>query len=115
MFFGKNDEHTEKAKKRREKRKKSTKAMVRRKLFQNFESALSHLHVCNRARSLDAKRFHLGKALISLDKCLEIRPGNHMLKAQRSICQEELWELEKPDTSTDTEPVRIILDPDWHG
>lgn len=108
-------DHTEKAKKRKEIRKKLTKATVKRKLLHSFDEALDHLRIYNRVTSIDAKRLHLRKALYHLEACLEVRPGNHMLRAQQSLCQEELREIEKQEKETRPGQLEIVLDPDWHG
>lgn len=106
-------DHTERAKKRKEKRKKITKATLRKDLLAHFREALTHLETYNRAPSLDAKLLHMRKALLALDQCLEARPGNHALRAQRSLCQEELWELEKMQKLEGERTIEILLDPDW--
>ena len=108
-------EHTEHAKKRREKRKKITKAGLRKGLLTHFKEALVHIETYNRAPTLDAKLLHIRKAILALDGCLEARPGNHTLRAQRTICQEELWELEKIERLDAPRSIVIILDPDWHA
>jgi len=107
-------DHTEKAKKRKEKRKKLTKAEVKKKLLANFAAALNHLQVYNRAPSHEARIHHLREAIRSIELCLETRPGNHMLRAQRAICLEELWELEEKGDRNKGE-IEILLDPEWHG
>jgi hypothetical protein len=106
-------EHTERAKKRRDKHKKTTKATLKRDLLAHFKEALTHIETYNRAPSLDAKILHIGKALAALDRCLEIRPGNHVLRTQRTLCQEELWEIETMQKVGPERRIEIILDPDW--
>ncbi len=108
-------DHTEKAKKRRDRKKKQTKASVKRKLLKDFRNAQHHLNIYNRVTAREALSFHLEKALEALDSCLETRPGNHMLRAQRSICRDELWEIRRLEKVDTKRTIEIIIDPDWHG
>lgn len=108
-------EHTERAKKRKDTHRKATKATMKRDLLAHFMKALEHLETCNRAPSRDAKILHLGKAIEALDRCLEMKPGNHLLRSQRTVCREELWELEKLQKLESERRIEILLDPDWHG
>jgi hypothetical protein len=103
-------DHTEKARKRRQKRKQLTKADIKRQFRKNFRDAVDHIRTANRVVSAEAREFHLRKALERIELCISTRPGNHVLKAQRAICRTELWELEKQEKKTGSGPIEIVLD-----
>lgn len=76
---------------RRGRRKKgATKAEIRRAFENNLSRAVSHITIYNRIDMAPARREHLEKALEFLEKALEIRPGQHLLRKQRDLCLEEL-------------------------
>ncbi len=72
------------------KRKEATKADIKRALHKYIGEAISHIDVYNRIDIVPARCEHLQKAIEFLEKALEIRPGQHLLRKQHDTCIEEL-------------------------
>ncbi len=86
-----------------------TKADVRRDLKKFYHKAIVEIDRCNMDPSVSAKHGYLMKSIELLNKCLEIRPGNHYLRLQKKICRENAEEIMKT-RSKPTKPVPMILD-----
>ena len=94
---------------RNAKHKKSTKAALKREFLINCHRAIEHMEVFNRIQMVNEKLNHLNAAIVSLEKGLEQRPSNHLLRNQIKICREEHNLLKETNKRSSDHTIEIIL------
>ncbi len=112
-----NDLHNKKVIKKRSlkavhkvaKHKKKNKAELSREFFLNCAKAIAHIEAFNIVRAKEEKIDHLRKAINLLEKCLDQRPANHLIKSQYDICREELCFFEGTDETFSKEQIELLL------
>ncbi|MDP3980398.1 MAG: hypothetical protein Q8Q33_03170 [Chlamydiota bacterium] len=94
-------------------RTKKTKASIRRDFRKNYQLALDHLLKYNKTSDLREKTRHICVSLDALEKLIQDRPGNHLLREQHALCREEYLIQSQLETADRNRTVVIRLDTDF--
>lgn len=73
---------------------------------------MEHVQIFNRILMVNEKINHLNTALTHLEKCLEHRPGNHLLRNQIKTCNEELSLLREYNKKSSNNVIKILFSTD---
>jgi hypothetical protein len=102
-------EKSDKPKKRKKIKKKKTKADLKKEFHHSLQEALRHIEIFNRIVMGSEKIDHLNRAAVLLDKCLDLRPGNHILRKQVKICREELNTVKEAPAGSNSSSIDILI------
>ncbi len=94
------------------KHKKTTKAAIKKEFLIHCQRAIEHIQIFNRIPMANEKTIHLNSAIKHLEKCLEYRPGNHLLRNQIRICKEELFPLKEYKKKSANNVIEILFSTD---
>ncbi len=92
--------------------RKKTKAALKKELIEHCQKAKEHLEIFNRIPMVGEKLDHLDRAISHLEKCLEERPGNHILRNQLKISREELYALQNSTQKSADNIIEILFSTD---
>ena len=74
--------------------------------------AISNIDLYNSCDDKTLKTKYLQTAVNYLRSCLEYRPGNHLLRRQTQLCEQELYEMiDDTPSTTITSKIETIIAP----
>lgn len=92
--------------------KKFTKAKIRQEFLNHCLLAKKHLELFNQTIPLKDRIRFLNLAIQTLESCLYIRPGHHLLRQQSQECKAVLQELQRCIEGSAGRQIRILFSPE---